>query len=218
MRRSHLCYCDSSCGSNFLTGLWLMNSAGLAISRRLPFFWRRGCLPLVHMSTVIPFLSAQACGPAVILDFVEDSPTDSFRIRNVSAGAWALTSLSLQLAGSMGDLVFDTAAGGEGVSVYQPFEAMSSDVRLLKTPQVRDGARTLELEFGAFWSGRDFDFTIDLDDRLPESGFGQTQVSGAEIEGAIAIAVFVGADGVRSVQKGAFGPDAQAILNGGTCA
>ncbi|WP_282607893.1 hypothetical protein [Pelagibius sp. Alg239-R121] len=166
----------------------------------------------------LPGLSAQACGPAVVIEFLEGAPEDSFEIRNVSAGSWSLTSLKIQLAGSKGDLVFDTAPGGEGVSVFQPFQARASDVRLIEAPVVHDGARVLDLEFAAFWSGKNFDFTIDLDDRLPVSEYGQTQVSGAEIEGAIVIAAFVDKDGVHSVQKGAFGSDARAVLNGGTCA
>ena len=163
---------------------------------------------------------AQACGPAVEIEFTEDAPTDRFEIRNVSNGAWGLTSLSIQLAGSKGDLIFDTAAGGEGLSVYQPFEARkgATDVRLRAVPIVRDGDRAVDLEFDAFWSGKDSDFTIDLDDRLPVSEYGQTMISGEEIEGAIAIANFIDKDGVRSVQKGSFGTDARAVLNGGTCA
>lgn len=91
-------------------------------------------------------------------------------------------------------------------------------MRLVRLPVVSDGARSLELEFEGFWSGRRFEFTIDLDDRLSTSDFGQTQVSGEEIEGTIAVAVFVDKDAVQSLQKGSFGSDARAILNGGTCA
>lgn len=181
--------------------------------------WTRRCFYLGLAALVAP-VTAQACGPAVEIEFTEDAPKDRFEIRNVSNGAWGLTSLSIQLAGSKGDLVFDTAPGGEGLSVYQPFEARSgaSDVSLRRVPVVRDGDRAMDLEFDAFWSGKDFDFTIDLDDRLPVSEYGQTMISGAEIEGAVVVASFVDKDGVASVQKGTFGSDSRAVLNGGTCA
>ncbi len=187
--------------------------------RRSKRSWRQWSVFLSLAILAAP-VAAQACGPAVEIEFTEDAPKDRFEIRNVSNGAWGLTSLSIQLAGSKGDLVFDTAPGGEGLSVYQPFEASrgAADVKLRAAPLVRDGERALELEFDAFWSGKDFDFTIDLDDRLPLSEYGQTMVSGAEIEGAVVIADFVDEDGVRSLQKGTFGPDARAVLNGGTCA
>lgn len=175
---------------------------------------------LLSLVMMIAPAVAQACGPAVEIEFTEGAPKDRFEIRNVSNGAWGLTSLSIQLAGSKGDLVFDTAPGGEGLSVYQPFEVQSgaADVSLRGVPAVRDGDRAMDLEFDAFWSGKNFDFTIDLDDRLPVSEYGQTMISGAEIEGAVVIASFVDQDGVASVQKGTFGSDARAVLNGGTCA
>lgn len=163
-------------------------------------------------------LPAFACGPAAIVEFTDDSPKDRFEIRNVSAGSWTLVAFTLQLEGARGDLVFDTAAGGEGLSVYQPFETAGSDVRLVRAPDVGDGDRRLDLGFEAFGPGGRFDFTIDIDDRLPRSEWGQTIVSGAEIEGAEVVAVFVGADGTESRQQGRFDSDSVARVNSGACA
>jgi hypothetical protein len=161
---------------------------------------------------------AAACGPAIEVRFIDAADGDVFTVRNVSEQPWSLVSLVIRLAGSRGRLVFDTAGGGPGYSMHQPFAAVNGEVGLLDAPDVGDGADEVTLRFSRFTPGRDFLFVIDVDDRLEFSDFGRAVVSGAEIEGAGAEAVLTMEGGVRSVAHGRFGDGGRAVLRGGLCA
>lgn len=157
-----------------------------------------------------------ACGPKVEVQFLE-SDGDVFVVANKSEEAWSIVSLVIQLTGSLGYLVFDTADGGEGANMYTPFGAVSGDVGLVAQPDVADGAEALTLRFRDFPPGRTFMFVIDVDDRLENSDFGQAVVSGSEIAGAAARAELMLPSGASSKAKGVFGPDGKAMLTGGLC-
>lgn len=158
---------------------------------------------------------AAACGPRVEISFYEDSDGDLFEITNKSQENWRVASLVLTLTDSRGRLVFDTADGGPGASMYQPFSADGRHVGFLGASPVNDGDEVLALRFSDFGPGATFTFVVDVDDRLVDSPFGQATVSDAEIEGASGEARMVKPDGEEARAKGAFGREGKAMLGGG---
>ena len=158
---------------------------------------------------------AWACGPKVEISFYEDSGGDVFEITNKSREGWSVASLVLSLTGSAGRLVFDTEDGGLGASMHQPFSADGRHVGFTGASPVTDGGEVVALKFSKFIPGQTFTFIVDVDDRLPESGWGQADVSHAEIEGATGEAMMVKPDGERTRAEGAFGGEGKAILGGG---
>lgn len=176
-------------------------------------------LGLVALLCALPG-RAGACGPEVEIRFFEGDG-DLFVIRNLSQEPWALVTLVLSLTGSRGRLVFDTDYGGPGASEPSAFEAVEGPpdkpVGLVGVPAVGDGAEALTLRFRAFLPGREFIFTIDVDDRLEDSDLGQAVVSGAEIAGAAARAMLTSPKGGTTDARGTFGADARARLRGGLC-
>ncbi len=164
---------------------------------------------------------AYSCGAKVEIQFF-DSDGDIFRITNKSEAPFALVSLLIRLTGSRGRLFFDTAEGGPGASMPEPFApvvgAVESDVGFLGATAVNDGDEQVSLRFSDFRPGREFMFTVDVDDRLENSDFGQAVISGDEIEGAGAEAGLILKGGRTSKVKGVFGTDGRALLKGGVCA
>ena len=181
--------------------------------------WVLGILAAVFvLSTGTP---AYPCGAKVEIQFF-DSDGDIFQITNKSEAPFALVSLIIRLTGSRGRLFFDTAEGGPGASMPEPFApvmgAGESDVGFLGATVVNDGDEQVTLRFSDFQPGREFMFVIDVDDRLENSDFGQAVISGDEIDGAGAEAVLTMKGGRRSKVKGVFGTDGRALLKGGVCA
>lgn len=147
------------------------------------------------------------CGPVVTMRFYESSPRDFVTVRNESPAGWRLERLSWRLAGSAGDLVFDTAPGGAGYSVAQSF-LDGGGARLLEAPEVADGSQTLDLTFDGFVPGDDYDFSIDLDDQVTAGA----TIDGSEIAGAEVEAVLANPDGFRATIYGVFDNRALARL------
>ena len=154
----------------------------------------------------------------VTVTFDENVPTDSFRIANTSPCNATITKITIDLAGSAGGLVFDTAAGGAGVSAYQPFGVRSGQSIVTRASPVGDGDRTVKLTFSALVPGSAVEVTIDVDDRLLSSVLGQAQVSGTEIRGAEITATLLWPSGERQTASGTFGPDAVARIRARSCA
>ncbi len=165
--------------------------------------------------------AAWACGARVEIQFF-DSDGDIFQITNNSETPFAVVSLIIRLTGSRGRLFFDTAEGGPGASMPEPFApvmgAAESDVGFLGATAVNDGDEQVTLRFSDFRPGREFMFVVDVDDRLENSDFGQAVISGDEIQGAGAEAVLTMKGGRVSKVKGVFGTDGRALLKGGVCA
>lgn len=160
---------------------------------------------------------ALACGPAIEVAFTESAPTDLFRAANKSADQWSVTRLELSLEGSAGDLIFDTARGGEGIQAYADFTVGAGTANLKGVAAPSDGGRRLDLEFSQFSPGAYFDFAIDLDDRLTTSPYGQTRIAGGELAGARVAARFIGSNGATRELAGAFGANNVALLIGEDC-
>ncbi|MEQ8739354.1 MAG: hypothetical protein RIE87_08235 [Rhodospirillales bacterium] len=174
-----------------------------------------GTLALICGLTLAPV--ARACGPEVVIRFIDSSP-DLFIIENKSLEPWTLLSLEFHAAQSAGRVVFDTDFGGAGASEPHQFETVEGEVGLMKAPVVADGAEELILHFTNFQAGRKFVFTIDLDDRLENSPMGQAYVTGEEIAGAEVTGLFTHPQIGEGKARGTFGTDGTAHLRGATCA
>ena len=159
---------------------------------------------------------AEPCGPHVIVVFYESSP-DFIDIQNRSSEGWSLVALTIDLAGSLGRLIFDTDASGDGVSMYQPFAGAGGKVRLDQLSGPRDGGEKVTLEFSGFDSGRNFSFSIDLDDRLNASMSGQTYIDDGELAGARITVRLRAPTGALVINGGTFGTDNHATVGGGGC-
>jgi hypothetical protein len=128
--------------------------------------------------------AADCSGPS--LRFVESAPRDRFEL---VVGGQALSAVSVDLRGSAGRLIFDTASGGTGVEVFQPLR----DEGGTDAGDVADGADVVRVVLQDARPGTRAAFSIDVDDRLPVSALGQIRVTGGEMAGASAI--FETADG-----------------------
>jgi nitrous oxidase accessory protein NosD len=111
--------------------------------------------------------------------FVEGAPVDRFSFEVGAGCPLGASVLSLDLTGSAGRLIFDTAGAGAGVQVYQPFVLVEGAEQVAEAPDLRDGDRGLTLELSEL--SRTLVFTTDLDDTI---GAAETLVSGSEIAGA----------------------------------
>lgn len=114
------------------------------------------------------------------LRFVESAPRDRFEL---VIGQQALSAVTVDLRGSAGKLIFDTADGGTGVEVFQPLR----DEGGTSAKDVADGAEVLTVALRDAQAGGKAAFSIDVDDRMTSSDLGQIRVTGGEMAGATAI-------------------------------
>lgn len=114
------------------------------------------------------------------LRFVESAPRDRFEL---TVGQRALRAVTVDLRGSAGRLIFDTAGGGTGVEVFQPLR----DEGGTDAGSVDDGADVMRVVLRDARPGGRAAFSIDVDDRLTASDLGQIRVTGGEMEGALAL-------------------------------
>lgn len=123
---------------------------------------------------------AQAeCMRALTVKFVESAPRDRFDIIHTATGV-LVTGVSIDLEDSQGALIFDTAEGGSGTQVFQPFEPGEG----MQGVEVVDGAQRLDIRLADLSAGQRTGFTIDVDDRRAQSDLGQIRVTGGELSGA----------------------------------
>ena len=120
----------------------------------------------------------------------------------------AISAITFDLSTSVGQIIFDTRSGGDGVEVFQDFQVERGDATLGAEPIAQDGTDVLELRFDSFPPEQDFVFSIDVDDRLENSELGQIQVTGSEIDGARVLVEF--ANG--SILPGTFETNSEAIV------
>lgn len=143
--------------------------------------WKAGLVLLALTNTA----HAAGCGGAS-LQFVESAPRDRFEL---VMGAQVLRAVTVDLRGSAGQLIFDTADGGAGVEVFQPLR----DEGGTQAADVSDGAEVIKVALRNARAGGRAAFSIDVDDRMTTSDLGQIRVTGGEIAGASA--TFETADG-----------------------
>jgi hypothetical protein len=145
--------------------------------------------------------------------FVESAPRDRFVFDNNTASS--VTSITLDLTESVGQLLFDTTEAGEGVEVFQPFRIEGGDASLSLMPTPGDGDTVLQLNFDSFPPGGSFAFSIDVDDTLTDSNLGQIRVAGSEVAGARIQLTFVDASGKLALREATFNDDASAAACAG---
>lgn len=126
--------------------------------------------------------AVHACGPLIEVNYLE-TDGDVMTIRNRSEQAWALQSLTFNMTTSRGSIIFDTLYGGPGSNAARDFYVISGNGKLLAPPLVEDGGSVMLMTFTDFGPGREIDFAIDLDDRMPNSIMGTAYVTGEEIMG-----------------------------------
>jgi len=141
--------------------------------------------------------------------FIEGAPKDRFEITSMSDCLVGPVSVSIDLEGSAGGLIFDTTDKGAGVEVFQPFELVKGSDIVTRAPMVLDGDTALSLDLSMMPKGQTVAFTLDVDDT---GGAREITVSGAEIEGAKVI--LQTAEGATSAL---FGSDARASLEQSGC-
>jgi len=114
--------------------------------------------------------------------FIEGAPKDRFAIKNTSDCAYKELTVNVNLAESVGKLIFDTTGSGAGVEVFQPFET-DGGVELISSAKVQDGDKELTIKVTELAPDSTVSFTIDVDDTLTNSELGQIRVGNSEIEG-----------------------------------
>ncbi|MGH1440111.1 MAG: hypothetical protein ACRBBR_08390 [Cellvibrionaceae bacterium] len=149
--------------------------------------------------------------------FVEGAPKDEFLIQNTGQCSIKQFTLDIDLSSSEGNLIFDTTNAGQGVEVFQPFEATSGQFELISQTngnEVKDGDNTLSLKVPEIKPQQVISFTIDVDDKLENSQLGQIQVTGSEIKGALAKLNI----NQENFSSGPFGKNNKAIVTVPSCA
>lgn len=150
---------------------------------------------------------ADACGPRLVVSFVEDA-ADVFVLQNASDPGWTVQRVEIDLRETGGGLIFDVTDAGAGVSGWQPYAPAGGTAVVVGRTAVTDGDRLLNMAFGRFDPGERFEFTIDLDDTLPAGT--QTWIDSGELAGGRVHAVFAGPDGTTAERSATFGHGAQA--------
>ena len=173
------------------------------------------CLSIsVSASTSI----STVCGFGANVRFNESAPRDSFLISNTSASDWIISTLSLDMSNSAGNLIFDVTADGAGVEVFQPFRADDGAASLKEQPEVLDGDQLLVLALSGFSQGVDYRFTIDVDDQLADSELGQIRVAASEMSGAELTLDIQSATGDSATLTGVFDDTNRVVFESNACA
>lgn len=142
--------------------------------------------------------------------FIEGAPKDRFVF--TASETFCQTgsvTLTVDLRGSAGALIFDVTESGAGVEVFQPLEIVAGSEMLVAATTVADGDQNLTVELSAFQPDTPFAFTIDVDDTL---GAREITVSGSEILGA-EVTLTSGAD----TRSAIFDENAQAVIDWSSC-
>ncbi|KIN73755.1 hypothetical protein [Sulfitobacter guttiformis] len=126
------------------------------------------------------------------LRFIESAPWDRFEL---VMGIQPLMSVTVDLRGSAGQLIFDTADGGTGVDVFQPLR----DEGGTTAGVVADGAQAVRVALRDGAPHSRAVFSIDVDDRLKVSDLGQIRVTGGEMAGASVVFETVAGNILRAV-------------------
>lgn len=191
------------------TALSLSASTGFAALGAVGFLW------LAPASQVG---AASNCDAQLTARFIESAPRDRFEFSNESGDGWSVTSVTLDLEKSRGQLIFDTESGGIGVEVFQPFRQENASTAVLADASLpADGDDALSLNFASFAQDTQYQFTIDVDDRLTTSDLGQIRVTGGEMSGSVLTVEFEHSDGRVQTTSGAFDNRNQALVKVESC-
>ena len=166
------------------------------------------------MKIILIFLSclfalASVARADTTVSFIEGAPKDRFEISSDSECLNGPLTASIDLKGSAGGLIFDTASKGAGVEVFHPFELTAGTALVNQAPSVMDGDTALSLRLSELPKGQIVAFTLDVDDTGDAR---EITVSGAEIAGAR-----VKVDSVEGSQSAVFDATAQARVDVSSC-
>jgi hypothetical protein len=117
----------------------------------------------------------------VSVQFFEGAPKDRFVITNTDACDLGPATLVINFEGSRAGLIFDVTESGAGVEVFQPFEVITGENLLKKSPVISDGDKRTTLEMKSLAPLDQIAFTIDVDDT---NGTREITVADDEIRGA----------------------------------
>ena len=149
--------------------------------------------------------AATSAAADIAVTFIEGAPKDRFVLSSASGFCnGAPLTVSIDLSGSAGQLVFDVTPSGAGVEVFQPFELVAGRDLVRDVTRVSDGDQLVRLSLAGLAAGADVAFTIDVDDTI---GAREITVTDAEIEGA---SVRVQVNG--QTKEARFGADATVSL------
>ncbi len=140
---------------------------------------------LAPIVTTVLLCSNQPLSASMDIAFVESAPKDWFSLTNSGDCVLEKINMTLDLSGTAGKLIFDTTSAGEGVEVFQPFEAREGKVQLTSSSTVLDGDNRLSVLVDTLAPGQSVSFTIDVDDTLPRSELGNIRVSDSEMAGGM---------------------------------
>lgn len=136
------------------------------------------------LAAALVLSSVTAAQAGFVARFVEGAPKDTF-VLEAAPGACAVVPLSVtfDLTGSDGQLIFDVTDAGAGVEVFQPFELVRGAERVTAVSDVVDGDRLLQLEVSDLPEAATVVFTIDVDDTLGarEITVGRSEIVGAKV-------------------------------------
>lgn len=79
----------------------------------------------------------------VTISFRYGAPVDTFIFTPTQGCLTGMTSVTIDLVGSQGELIFDITDAGAGVEVFQPFVAITRQDMLVSASAVADGDKTL---------------------------------------------------------------------------
>ena len=155
------------------------------------------------------------CDATLSARFIESAPRDRFTFVNTSKPGWSINHISIELAESQGNLVFDTESGGLGVEVYQPYKLEDSSAGVANVLLPDDGEQTIEITFAQFPAGANYTFSIDVDDQLTRSALGNIRVTGGEMKGAQVSVGFISDSGDTALQQTTFDTNNRAVIGAG---
>ncbi|WP_404380747.1 hypothetical protein [Caenispirillum salinarum] len=176
-------------------------------------------------------LALPAAAPAVAQGFGLDNPPadltvrfeegmgpDLFHVENTGTCLATVMSVTIDLGGTVGGLVFDTEAGGGGSNAAYPFIPREGGDKIIGAAGGQDGGRLLTLKLSGLRQGERVVFSIDVDDALDDSPWGRTRIAGPEFDGGGVRVTLRAPDGREMEHTGRFGPDARAYVNPRSCA
>jgi len=129
---------------------------------------------------------AQACGPRVSVQFIEDSP-DKFQIRIRQGPNLSLSEFTIDLKGSAAGALFDNY---DGLTMQGP-QPNANGVSIQSVTYRTKGPDTAVVTFQNFMPKRAATFRSDLDDRGLAADIDENHLYDGELEGATATALLI---------------------------
>lgn len=156
--------------------------------------------------------SANACGPEVRIQFVEESP-DQFQIQFVRGPKLRLSALTINLRGSAAGAMFDDY-GGMPMQGPQP---NANGVTIRSITYSTQGGERVDIAFDNFLAESSATLHTDLDDRGLAADRDENHLHDGELMGASAVATLLPEAGKPIQIEGTFDQQGQAVLGSRAC-